>query len=463
MQKDAVSYVYKDFGSNYFGDFEIQFEAAITASDSGGQMVLCCISDIAGTKQDQFDGANGIWAGIYNSGGLIIELVDGASVHSDTYNPGGSTLPLTYFTFSRSGSTIILKIYSDSGRTVLIDTLSASGASSAKQYMEVIASRDAAGSETITGYTQNFDIIYDVSQSDEFGINDFISNEQEANVLSADGFGISDFIDSLGGTVEKSTIDTFGIDDSVSAAGDQQASGSDEFGLSDFSMVFQSIDSANGEFGINDNIQGGYEFNVPTDADDLGVSDLTNALNWTEFLRENPHNVVKKFFCTLTGTPDGLSDVELPISSFQARKRDGEATFASAVVPGIDYFDQISDRPNGQIVIEMAYFVDGTEQFREEIIRVNLEDIRYDKGARNRSISISGHRTESFGVNEVDLEGPSYKYISEGKLRYRFPIPDPWLNPGDTCRVSSEGDEFRVDYITYVVSAAYKFMEVSEA
>jgi hypothetical protein len=298
---------------------------------------------------------------------------------------------------------------------------------------------------------------------DEFGVDDEVSSIGGAYLVeSPDEFGVDDLISAQGGYQEVSSPDEFGVDDLISVEGEYQHGSDDEFGLSDWTDAFFPDDEILDGFGVDDHIDAGYEFNAPADAEDLGISDFTDALNWSEFLRDNKDLFVITYFCTLTGAADGEADAVLPIQSFQARKRDGEDTYVSAVIPGIDYLDEISDRPNGQIVIEMAYFSGGSELLREEILRVDLENVRYDKGARSRAVTISGHRTESFAVNLVDLEKPSYKYLSEGKLRYRFPIPNPWLNPGDTCRVLSEGDEFRVDYITYIVSDAQKFMEVSE-
>ena len=132
-----------------------------------------------------------------------------------------------------------------------------------------------------------------------------------------------------------------------------------------------------------------------------------------------------------------------------------------ARTPGFDYAEQVADRANGQLIIEMAYFTGSTELLREEILRVDLENIRTDEGPTNRSINLSGHRTESFGNQISTLTDPIYKYTSEGIRRFRFAFPDPWINPGDTLRVGD--DEFRVGYITYTVSDRYRSMEITEA
>jgi hypothetical protein len=163
----------------------------------------------------------------------------------------------------------------------------------------------------------------------------------------------------------------------------------------------------------------------------------------------------------LTGENDDTTDIEIPIEQFQARKRDGEATYLAVVIPSHDNAGEIADRSNGQVIIQMAYFVGGVEQLREEIIRVDLENIRTDEGPVNRSITLSGHLTESYGGQIATLEDPIYKYVSEGIRRFRFSVPDPWINPGDTIRVGE--DEFRVGYITYIVGERFRQMEVTEA
>jgi len=304
----------------------------------------------------------------------------------------------------------------------------------------------------------------EASSADGFGVDDAITSIGGAYIIEAPaGFGVDDLIIGQGGSQEADAADTVGMDDQVTGIGDTQVSPQpDDISVDDFVDGYLMTDDASDQFGIADNIEGGYEFNVEV-ADEFGVADLTDALNWSEFLRENQDKFLIKYFFTLTGDGDGEDDIEIPIQSLQARKRTGEATYLSVVIPGIEYLESINDRTNGDLVIEMAYFISGAEQLREEILRVDLENIRYDKGARNRSITLSGHRTETFAVNLVDMENPGYKYLSDGRLRYRFPEINPWLNPGDTCVVAAEGDEFRVDYITYIISDAQKFMEVSEA
>ena len=199
--------------------------------------------------------------------------------------------------------------------------------------------------------------------------------------------------------------------------------------------------------------------------EEFTLGDEISAFNWTKWLAANIDRAIERYYFTLTGDADGATDIEIPISSFQARKRSGEATYLSVVIP--DFAGQaaaVSARSNGEMVIELAYLIDGEESVREEILRADLEDIRTDEGPTNRAITLTGHKTQSFGSKIVTLENPVYKNVTSGKITYRFAKMDPYLNPGDTCRVGD--DEFEVDYIVYMASVsndrAYKMMEVRE-
>jgi hypothetical protein len=102
--------------------------------------------------------------------------------------------------------------------------------------------------------------------------------------------------------------------------------------------------------------------------------------------------------CVLTGIADGLDDLIIPISSFQATLRRGDLYFyprfnfnplliwwpyypllieLSCVIPGsIDYIVDIMDRTHGEIVINKGYkYSDGTIN-TEEIVRVTYESLQ---------------------------------------------------------------------------------------
>lgn len=197
--------------------------------------------------------------------------------------------------------------------------------------------------------------------------------------------------------------------------------------------------------------------------DAIGMGDACDAFNWTAWFASNRDRAVIRYYCTLTGANDSLADLSIPISSFQARKRSGESTYLSVVVPGMALADSIADRLNGELVINMAYLISGVESLREEIIRVDLEQINPSIGPRNRSITLIGHKTVTYDARAASIQGSNYKYENDGLLGFRFPQADPYLNPGDALTVIDTNDVFTVDYITYAISArGAKFMEVRE-
>jgi len=257
----------------------------------------------------------------------------------------------------------------------------------------------------------------------------------------ADQAAVGDTIDavSFGGYL----VDGAGIGDAVSSDGTE--SSADE------------TDSA----GIADAVAGGYEIEAAL-ADGCGIGDSADAFSWTDWLTENLARAVARYYCTITGAADGETDIEVPISSFQARKQTGATTYLSIVIPGIDYLDAISARANGEMVVEMAYLIDGVESIREEILRADIEQINYYQGTGSRSVTLIGHFSQTFVAKETRIYNPVYAQRADGDLSYRFAVPDLYVNPGDTVRVGD--DAFTADAVLYMVSAGggQTVMEVQE-
>jgi len=161
--------------------------------------------------------------------------------------------------------------------------------------------------------------------------------------------------------------------------------------------------------------------------------------------------------CTLTGT----TDIILPISSMQARYRNGEASYLSVVVPnGTDYADEITARSSGAIILERGVkFFDGTQQL-VEIMRVDLEDIRDDWGGSNRSVTLVGHRTTTnTSPKTIELEGVTYLASGTGKKRLRAGM-NLNLRPGDTATYGAIS--IVVDNIVYTADPSGETMEITE-
>jgi hypothetical protein len=181
------------------------------------------------------------------------------------------------------------------------------------------------------------------------------------------------------------------------------------------------------------------------------ANDSADGFNWTAWLTANIDRAIARYYCTITGAADLLEDIKIPITSFQAQKRSGYETYISAIISGLAYAEEVSARPNGEMIIDMAYVVDGVESLREEILRADIEQINIYKESQGRSINIIGRQEQTFVAKESRVYNPIYKSRAiDGSYSFRFAAPDLYLSPGDTARVGS--DSFTVSSISYLVS-----------
>jgi len=177
---------------------------------------------------------------------------------------------------------------------------------------------------------------------------------------------------------------------------------------------------------------------------------------------EEPFSVAilpRVYTFTLTGAANGVDDIIIPIKSFQSRLKSGDPTYLSVVIPGTDYASAINLRLNGDLVVRMGYLSNGEIILSEIISIVNFENIIIYDGTTNKTITLDGHRTETFTPKEINLTGSSYKNINAGKLRYRC-TPNLYVRPGDTVNI--DDDSFTIKNITYSVSPKLETFEVSE-
>ncbi|MCK9324595.1 MAG: hypothetical protein M0P69_03780 [Bacteroidales bacterium] len=173
-------------------------------------------------------------------------------------------------------------------------------------------------------------------------------------------------------------------------------------------------------------------------------------------------NIQRIYTLTLTGDEDDLDDITIPITSCQMRRRDGDPSYMSVVVPDYDeYLADISARSNGHLVFSGGYKLsDGTSEV-VEIARVDLEDITPNAGARSRAITLMGHQSAYTLVTEERvITGAGTRSVYDGVLSFRTDV-DLDLNPGDTAIV--DGESFTVGYISYTIGTSTEYMDITES
>lgn len=178
--------------------------------------------------------------------------------------------------------------------------------------------------------------------------------------------------------------------------------------------------------------------------------------------RIDPVQVQELYLLTITGDADGLDDLVVKISNWQATNQAGaRSSYVQAVIPAAsDVLEGIEARQNGDLVISKGYkFSDGTTK-ASEILRSNFDNFRYDRGARRFTVTVSGFlrgKVEQSATRK--LTGIRSINVTNGKRRTRCDI-DMFLQPGMTVEALDE--TFKADYINYYVAENDKFCEVSE-
>ncbi|KKM27866.1 hypothetical protein LCGC14_1570430 [marine sediment metagenome] len=194
----------------------------------------------------------------------------------------------------------------------------------------------------------------------------------------------------------------------------------------------------------------------------IGIEAEVSVFNWAEWIAIYEGRYTARYYFTLTGAADGLADVVIPMSSFQYRLRDDTPSYLQVIVPGTDSAGAITARSNGDLIIELAYLIDGVEHYREQLAAVDFESVRTDEGTKSQSIILSGHRTDTWGAQTVTIQGRiTYRSENNGQIRLRKAVPDLWLRPGDT--VIAGDDTFVVGQVMSAMAKATQWTEIVEA
>jgi len=169
MANTAVSWVYKDYGADHFGDFEHLIDVNLTAASvtpTNGPIVIIWGFSNDNTKltnTDKTAGSEGVSVFLFqtttNPYPCRVYLRQHSGPVSDYVTLASIPVQL-YLTIARNGTTYTCDIYSDASRETLITDgdLTIEGATTAYRYLQVVGSKEATGTETLSCVIENLDI-----------------------------------------------------------------------------------------------------------------------------------------------------------------------------------------------------------------------------------------------------------------------------------------------------------------
>ncbi len=104
MQRGHAVYLYKDFGVEYFHDFDVEFDFLSNGIVSSGEAIVMGLSNTIGTYQDFATANDGITVRLYGVGtNIIVELRGHSTDNVDTavISPLSPTFAQKYAVLSR--------------------------------------------------------------------------------------------------------------------------------------------------------------------------------------------------------------------------------------------------------------------------------------------------------------------------------------------------------------------------
>lgn len=157
---------------------------------------------------------------------------------------------------------------------------------------------------------------------------------------------------------------------------------------------------------------------------------------------------VVHYFCLLTGAPDGLADLVLPISNFSVRHRPSAPSYYSITIPSYAYVTELAARPHGEIVI-------WSEQsgVTEELSRGDLGQVAIYRGPNSQAITIDGNSDQAelphLTYVLTDVLYVNSTFSGENRLRI---TPRAAIRPGDFVRYQDLN--FEVGTVTWSMAVS---------
>jgi hypothetical protein len=150
-------WMYKDYGAGHFGNFSHLITTRTTsAGDTNNNIVPWMVQNNGEGEGSDIETLHvGLMFNTYYRG-TVLEIGDMDTPTWDSWT--GSSNTVYYVTLERNGTTFTGKIYDDSGRTNLLDTLSLTCVTTTFRYCTVSASYNNSTGGLLYGYTENLDL-----------------------------------------------------------------------------------------------------------------------------------------------------------------------------------------------------------------------------------------------------------------------------------------------------------------
>jgi hypothetical protein len=155
LDQDESAYLYKDFGANYFDGIDLKFAFhEISTSDAAFNIDVGFANTV--NSNDAWTSPLDIYINLY-SGSISIGLYNGDD-YDESIDLNEDTTYYLWLTRAAGSDTATLKIYSDSGFTTLLDTLTLSGFGTTKwRYFYPITSyNNSTSNKNFDGYLEYF-------------------------------------------------------------------------------------------------------------------------------------------------------------------------------------------------------------------------------------------------------------------------------------------------------------------
>jgi hypothetical protein len=170
LEKGTNCYVYKDYGADYFSDFEIHYECEMTAGTN--RMVLDWLSmgnSTYGTYTDHEDATDGFsvhyWNNLNTTVWFVLRNHTNGTQQYGSWNRASGVLEKVYCKLVQSGNDISNYVYEDAARTTLLTGGSVNNPQVATiagftgRYLSTAATIESESGIYATGYIQNLQIV----------------------------------------------------------------------------------------------------------------------------------------------------------------------------------------------------------------------------------------------------------------------------------------------------------------